>query len=378
MSATEYSSEHGTRTWHADQAIPTTGELSAQYDSLLGRPSVGWIAHHRLLRRLGSGSQGVVFLSLRQGGDEFSLPVALKAYSPARYLDEEAYEEAMVSMGRVAAHVARIQQDNLLDVQDWVMQGRVRVMVMEWVDGSDIRSLLMPAMLDRLHGRVDDNRWSYLNKVVVTSGKSQPRIKAGVAVAVIRDCLAALAALHQAGVVHGDLKPANIMLKRTGNAKIVDVGSAFLLEEDPPYRSWTPAYAAPELHRGELASPRSDLASLGYVLVELLAGEPPFAGIDTRSKLIEAKESLPARLEKILPAEVVRSDLLLKFCQRLIAPDPGARFASAEEADLDPSGPASIQRQLVKGNLSSEYDNEIRHWLRDLGETGASSASSPE
>ncbi len=368
MLATEYSSDYNTRTWRADHAVPVTGELTVQYDSILERPSVAWIAQHTLLRRLGSGSQGIVFLSLRQGGDAFSLPVALKAYSPARYLDEEAYEEAMVSMGRVAAHVARIQQDNLLDVQDWVMQGRVRVMVMEWVDGCDIRSLLTSSTLERLRSRVDDERWSYLNKVVITGGKSQPRIKAGVALAVIRDCLAALAALHQAGIVHGDLKPANIMLKRTGNAKIVDVGSAFLIHENPPYRSWTPAYAAPELHRGELASPRSDLASLGYVLLELLAGAPLFAGIETRGELIAAKESLPAELEKILPAEVVRNDQLIRFCERLIAIDPEERFSSAEEAEFDPCGPASIQRQLVKGNLSSEYDNEIRLWLRDLSE----------
>ncbi len=55
----------------------------------------------------------------------------------------------------------------------------------------------------------------------------QPRVKPGMAIAIVRDCLAALAALHREGIVHGDIKPSNIMLKRTGNAKIVDIGSAF-------------------------------------------------------------------------------------------------------------------------------------------------------
>ena len=58
-------------------------------------------------------------------------------------------------------------------------------------------------------------------------------MKAGVAVAIVRDCLTALAALHRDGIVHGDIKPSNIMLKRTGIAKIVDIGSAFELR-DPP------------------------------------------------------------------------------------------------------------------------------------------------
>ena len=65
-------------------------------------------------------------------------------------------------------------------------------------------------------------RWNYVNQVIVTAGPMQPRVKPGIAIAIVRDCLAGLAALHREGIVHGDLKPSNIMLKRTGNAKIVD------------------------------------------------------------------------------------------------------------------------------------------------------------
>ena len=74
----------------------------------------------------------------------------------------------------------------------------------------------------------------------------QPRVKPGIAIAIVRDCLAALAALHREGIVHGDLKPSNIMLKRTGNAKIVDIGSAFEMEQ---------AAAAADLH-AHLRRPR--------------------------------------------------------------------------------------------------------------------------
>ena len=119
--------------------------------------------------------------------------------------------------------------------------------------------------------------------------------------AIVRDCLAALAALHREGIVHGDLKPSNIMLKRTGNAKIVDLGSAFDLEQAPARRTCTPTYAAPEVLEGGECTPRSDLASLGYVLIEMLSGAPPFAGLTNFRDLLEAKRFLAQRLPHVLP-----------------------------------------------------------------------------
>jgi eukaryotic-like serine/threonine-protein kinase len=221
-------------------------------------------------------------------------------------------------------------------------------------------------MLKRVQARVSAKRWNYINEVIVTGGQVQPKLKPGIAVAVVRDCLAALAALHREGIVHGDLKPSNIMLKRTGNAKIVDLGSAFELEKVPPRRTCTPTYAAPEVLEGDECTPRSDLASLGYVLIETLAGQPPFAGLTNFASLLEAKRSLTQRLPQILPDEVVRNDLLMSFCRGLVAPDPMRRFPSAEAADLVKEGAASFQRQLIVSNLASEYDNEIRVWLEDL------------
>ena len=92
----------------------------------------------------------------------------------------------------------------------------------------------------------------------------QPRVKPGVAVAIVRDCLAALAALHREGLVHGDIKPSNLMLKLTGNAKLVDIGAAFELNKPPPQRMCTPTYAAPEVLEGVgvYAAERSGFARL--------------------------------------------------------------------------------------------------------------------
>jgi serine/threonine-protein kinase len=355
-----------TRTWGGHAASRCSDELLARYRGIIEEQRLSWTEHHRLIRPLGSGGQGIVYLSERRGTDSFTLPVALKIFSPERYEDDRAYDEAMGRIAHVAAHVAQIQQDNLLDVHNWVDRRRIRLMEMEWVDGFDLARLLTRPMLERVKQRVSHRRWEYINAVVATAGPVQPRLKPGIAIAVIRDCLAALAALHREGIVHGDLKPSNIMLKRTGNAKIIDIGSAFEFERAPPRRTCTPAYAAPEVLEGGETTPRSDLASLGYVLIEMLAGAPPFVGKPSLAELLEAKRFLAQRLHNILPYEVVSSELLMSFCRGLIAPDPMRRFPSAEAADLVKEGAASFHRQLVMGDLASEYDNEIRLWLEEL------------
>jgi serine/threonine-protein kinase len=119
------------------------------------------------------------------------------------------------------------------------------------------------------------------------------------------------------------------------------------------------------LDREEI-TPRSDLCSMGYVLVELLSGGPLFAGIKEFGKLLEAKRTLPQRLHKILPREVTHSDLLMTICRRLTAPDPMLRYASAEQADIGREGLAEFQRSLVRVDLASEYENELRSWLEEL------------
>lgn len=342
-------------------------ELLSRYQAILQEQRLSWTVHHRLHRRLGSGGQGVVYLSERRGTDHFTLPIALKIFSPARYPDARSYEEAMVGVAQVAARVALIQQDHLLDVHNFVDRHRIRMMEMEWVDGFDLSRLLTHDMLHRVRDRVSNRRWEYLNNVIVTAGPVQPRLKPGIAMAVIRDCLAALAALHREGIVHGDLKTSNIMLKRTGSAKIIDIGSAFAFDNAPTRRTCTPTYTAPEVLEGADYSPRSDLASLGYVLIEMLAGAPPFAGHTTFRELLEAKRMIVHRLHDILPREVTCNELLMNFCRGLIAPDPMLRFPDAEAADLlKEGGAASFHRQLIKGDLASEYDNEIRLWLEEL------------
>jgi serine/threonine-protein kinase len=369
MSTTTFHEGQGTRTWGGRSAVSRcSDELLARYQLVINADRQSWTEHHRVIKLLGSGGQGVVYLAERRGADCFTLPVALKVFSPERYESERDYDEAMGRIAHVSAQVAQIQQDNLLDVQNWVDRNRIRIMEMEWVDGFDLRRLLMHKTLDRFRERVSSKRWKHVNEVIVTNGPMQPRLKPGIAVAIVRDCLAALAALHREKIVHGDIKPSNIMVKRTGNAKIIDIGSAFEMDHAPALRTCTPTYAAPEVLDGGPCAPQSDLASLGYVLIEMLSGVPPFPGLTTYRDLLESKRFLAQRLHTVVPQEVACNELLMNFCRGLIAPDPARRFPTAEAADLLQEGAAGFHRQLIKGNLASEYDNEIRLWLEELAD----------
>ncbi len=112
-------------------------ELVDRYQEILDKRRHSWTTHLRLLKKLGSGGQGVVYFTERRGSDSFTLPVALKIFSPERYLTPIHYDNDMARMGRVAAKVARIQHENLLVVENFLDRDRIRMMVMEWVEGFD-------------------------------------------------------------------------------------------------------------------------------------------------------------------------------------------------------------------------------------------------
>lgn len=347
-----------------------TVALAGQFNDIVLRDYISWEVEYQLVKRLGSGGQGIVFLADRRGAFGVSFRLALKFFQPANYPDVDAYREEMARLARLAMKLARLQQDHLVDVYNVLEYRGIQTLVMEWVDGYDLRFLLTPGALEYVRKNSDHDTWQYVNDVIVTNSGPQLRLKPGVAIAILRDCLSAVAALHRQDILHADIKPANIMVKRTGNCKIVDFGSAFFVDEPPHRPTWTPRYAAIEVLEGAVPTPASDLASLGYVLLEMLSGQPCFSQVSEigdYAGLIAAKKNLPETLTSQLPADVVRNTTLIDLLQQLIAPEPSNRFASAEAADMsEEGGAAEFQRQLVRGDLASEYENDLRLWMEEL------------
>ncbi|MDX2180695.1 MAG: protein kinase [Bryobacteraceae bacterium] len=147
-------------------------------------------------------------------------------------------------------------------------------------------------------------------------------------VALIAEAADALQAAHGSLVIHLDLKPSNILVDRSGRLKLVDFGTAKLLDDSndsTTTRQFTPRYASPEQLRGEPVSTASDIYSLGLTLYELVAGEWPFEG----------RSSLAALAERASGAVTVRGIPKLgdldAIVRKALETDPMRRYRSAAE-----------------------------------------------
>jgi serine/threonine protein kinase len=341
-------------------------ERLRNYGQLSDRKGIRWLAERSFLKRLGGGGQGSVMLAERRGAASFSIPVALKFFSPASYEDAARYEEEMSRQGEVSAIVARIQDDHLVAVHTFDCEQGIFFLEMEWIDGFDLLHILRRDTLDIVQDAVTERRWANFTERVITTGEVDCRLKPGMAVAILRECLAGVSALHRGGIVHCDLKPSNVMVKRTGQVKIIDIGSAFWIGRPPAGQPCTVEYAAPEVLAGMRATPQSDLASLGYMLLEMLSGSRPFSGLSWE-QLLQAKQEILERLPALLPLEEFQfSEPLIRLLRGLVHPDPAQRFATAEDAELSDEGAAGFLKELVKSDLSGEYATELRLWIAEL------------
>jgi serine/threonine protein kinase len=205
---------------------------------------------YRVLRKLGEGGMGVVYAA---HDDRLDRPVAIKRIRPGHTGDHQRHR-----FWREARAAASVSHPNVCQLYEIDEDAEGLFLSMELLDGEPLN-----ARLERGALPADD------------------------AIQIALAVLAALAALHQKGVVHRDLKPSNIFLSPHG-VKLLDFGLArpFVGAADsggtevtlPGVLIGTPRYLAPELIEGRAADARTDIFAVGIVLYEMLVGEPPFRG----------------------------------------------------------------------------------------------------
>lgn len=291
---------------------PSPSSLSAltrTADDSIGRLAAGarLAGRYRILELVGIGGMGMVY---KAEDEQLGLPVAIKVLRPDLARDGrrlERFKQELV-LARQVSH------PNVVRIHDIGSDGDLVFLSMDFVAGRSLSELLA----------------------------AEGPLAAERAVAIARQVASGLAAAHDAGVVHRDLKPGNVLLDDSGRAAISDFGVARSLGGAgatlPGSVVGTLDYLSPEQARGGEIDGRADLYALGILLHEMLTGELPFAGGSATEVLAQR---LTGATRDRLPAEVPRQ--LAAVVRRLLQREPDRRPASAGEV-LDDLGRLDSRR----------------------------------
>src|ERR1700678_595014 len=272
---------------------------------------------YRIVSLLGKGGMGEVYraedLKLNQG-------VALK-FLPVAMHDDEAARERFYQEVRLAREISHANVCRVFDIGE--LDGRL-FLTMEYVDGEDLASLL------RRIGQF-------------------PQAK-GLDIA--RQMCAGLAAAHDHGVLHRDLKPGNIMLDGRGRVRITDFGLAALSENmgGEEVSAGTPAYMAPEQLAGVEVTQRSDIYSLGLVMYEIFTGKKAYEAASIGELLRLRETSSPSSISALVKDI---DPLTERVIQRCLERDPAKRPASALQIAAALPGGDPLAAALAAGETPS-------------------------
>jgi len=249
---------------------------------------------YRHLREIGRGGMSVVYQASDMETDR-TVAVKILALPPA--LSPEQQAALIGRFAREAQAVSQLSHPNIVAISEVGTWQKTHFLAMEHLEGETLR-----ARLDR--------------------GQMSTAQAQGVVVQIA----SALDAIHAAGIVHRDVKPANIMLLPGGAAKLLDFGIARHSDDATITSTGTivgsPAYMAPEQVVGEKGTASSDIWALGVLLYEMLAGRPPFSGDTIPSVLYQVTHAVPPPVPG-LPGP------LSKVLRRALAKDPLRRYANA-------------------------------------------------
>ena len=356
----------------APRAVPGAGagsrQLAANYRAILAARAIYYPVAYRFPRELGRGRQGIVYLGLRQGARGCVTRHAIKLFDPAIYGSAKKY---WTDMGRIAAQTSKLQlvkNPALVAPDIYEESNGIGYIQMEVVDGISLRELLDGAHLDQVRARSSEAEWRRFTDVIFRQENGKLMIQPGIALYILRQVLRGLETLHEMGFIHSDVKPANIMIDRLGYVKLIDYGRATLVDEKITLLLGTPVYMAPETHEERIARTRSDIYSLGLVGLEMLRGERLFSPeiAQSEAELLKAKQALPGRLYDILPEHVRKNAQFLILLQRFLEPNPAARYATAEEAEIGENGLSMLHKQLTLAGKDTEYGRELENYLSKI------------
>lgn len=331
--------------------------LIDNYMSLIQERAIYYPVAYTFERELGRGRQGSVFVGLRQGARGCVTRHAIKVFDPGIYSNAKKY---WTDMGRIASQVStlhRLRSPNLVAMESYDEVNGIGYVQMEVINGLDLRQVLRGVYHQGVKALCTEDEWRDIHKGIFRSSEQGGlAIQPGVAIYIMRMVLKGLETLHEAGFIHSDVKPSNVMVDRFGYVKLIDYGRAARPRERSTILFGSPLYMAPEVHRRDPISERADLYSTGMVGLELMAGRPVVDPTDLQeADLLSIKESLPGQVETFLPPSVRENAYLVEVMRRMLDPDPANRHEDAVAAESGDQGLRTVHTQLTKIGQDADY-----------------------
>lgn len=283
------------------------------------------IGNFRITDEIGSGGMAVVYKGVQES---LQRTVAIKALKTSVSTDEN----VVARFEREATSVASFQHENIITVYDFFREQGALFIVMEFVEGIDLYDLL-----DRLKELPSD-------------------IAAIVSLQVAR----ALDYAHFRGVIHRDVKPANIIISNLGTVKLTDFGIARTEASDLTQAGvglGTPAYMSPEQIVGDRLDQRSDIFSFGIVLYQMLTGRKPFVEDEQQSAMQKIRNEMPPPPRALNPQINKELERIVLRCMQKLPED---RYATTQELVI-------ALEQYLASHVNQNYRARLLMWLQEQG-----------